>query len=428
MKNTSKPTRLARPSYQQALWHDLEMGMFIHWAPNVYQGLQGDALTTPLTDINPSELDTDEWIQVAKDLGAKYIVMVAKHVGGFCIWQTSTSEYSIRNTPWRQGKGDIMADISASCHRAGLKLGVYLSPRDDYFGANTGGICSDPSRQTEYDAVYRQQLKELLSCYGEICEVWFDGSSNCFVADILAQYAPQAVVFQSPQASIRWVGNEDGMAHYPAWNSLSQADALTGKATQAQSTPDGDAWLPLECDTTIRQDWFWSPDNHVTLKSVEKLMDIYYRSIGNGAVLILNANPDDLGRIPADDAQRARDFGDEIRRRFSHPVAVTAGKGQELLLEFPKLHRIDHVVLQEDINQGERVRQYSITGFDGQKWRFVAQGTAIGHKRIESIRPVLLSKIRLTIERSVDQPQIRLLAVYGSLQSECDADEVHKDI
>ena len=173
-------------------------------------------------------------------LGAKYIVFVAKHIGGFCMWQTETTTYGIRNTPWRDGKGDVVADLSESCRKRGLKLGVYLSPRDDKFGAGTGGRCKTPELQTAYNALYRRQLTELLSRYGEMVEIWFDGSLVTPVGDILKERAPHAVIFQGPFATIRWVGNEDGFAPYPVWNAVSKSDAETGIATAMHGDPHGD--------------------------------------------------------------------------------------------------------------------------------------------------------------------------------------------
>ena len=170
-------------------------------------------------------------METAVGLGARYVVLVAKHVGGFCLWQTDTTDYSIKGTPWKGGRGDVMADLSASCARRGIRLGVYLSPRDDSQGAGNAGRCPDADRQSAYDLLYRRQLTELLTRYGPIVELWLDGSSVVPTGDLVRRFAPAAMVFQGPQATIRWVGNEDGFAPYPAWNALSRADAATGIAT-----------------------------------------------------------------------------------------------------------------------------------------------------------------------------------------------------
>jgi alpha-L-fucosidase len=392
----------------------MELGMFIHWSPGTYENTTSghDTLVTPLSEINPHLLDTEQWVDVAESMGARYIVLVAKHVGGFCVWQTQTTEYGIRNTPWRDGKGDIVGDLSESCRKRGLRLGVYLSPADRYFGAKTGGICETPEKQAEYGRMYRQQLTELLTLYGDMCEVWFDGSNVVEIGDILAEHASDAMIFQSPFANIRWVGNEEGIATYPAWNSLTAEDARSGIATNRHCNPDGDVWMPLECDARIRANWFWTEDNLKTLKSLDQLMDMYYRSVGNGAVLLLNHTPDKTGRIPDPDVQRAAEFGNEIRRRFSTPLAETSGTGETVELDLGEPKTVDHVVIMEDIAQGERVRLYTVESWDGEAWQILARGTAIGHKRIEQFPAVTVSKLRFAFRKSVALPVIRSLAAF----------------
>lgn len=406
--------RLAKPTPVQVAWHDLELGMFIHWSPGTYENTASghDSLKTPLSAINPHRLDTEQWADVAEAMGARYVVVVAKHVGGFCIWQTQTTEYGIRNTPWRGGQGDIVKDLAASCQRRGLRLGVYLSPADGYFGAKVGGVCANAEKQEAYTHMYRQQLTELLTRYGEMCEVWFDGSNVVDVGDILASHAPHAMVFQSRYATIRWVGNEEGIATYPAWNGLSAEDANSGIATNRHGNPDGDAWMPLECDARIRANWFWTEDNLKTLKSLDQLMAMYYRSVGNGAVLLLNHAPDTTGRIPEPDAQRAAEFGNEIRRRFAVPLAETRGTGETVELDLAGPQVVDHVAIMEDIAAGERIRLYRVEGWDGERWSILCRGTAIGHKRIEPFAPVTVSKLRLHCQKSVAEPQIRSFAAF----------------
>lgn len=243
-------------------------------------------------------------------------------------------------------------------------------------------------------------------------EVWFDGSSDCDVGDILARYAPNAMVFQSKYATIRWVGNEEGVAAYPAWNSVPESEGRSGVATNRNSTPEGELWMPLECDTTIRADWFWSTANHTTLKSLDQLMELYYRSVGNGAVLLLNANPDRTGLIPAEDQKRAREFGGEIRRRFGRALAQTSGTGECVELDLGSLTKIDHVEIMEDIAKGERVRRFLVEGWNGEEWIALFGGTAIGHKHLKRLETAVVSKVRFTSLKSVGDPVIRKLAVY----------------
>lgn len=406
------PDSLPLPTPAQAAWHDLELGMFIHIAPQTWQDSEWDDLSTPLADINPAALDTDQWARVALDMGAKYIVFVAKHEGGFCWWPTKATDHGVKSTPWRDGKGDVMASLAQSCRKHNLGLGVYLSPQDKHFGAAVGGRTKDTSRQGEYERLFRTQLTELLSNYGPIMEVWFDGSLVFDVGDILAQHAPDAVVFQGPQASIRWVGNEDGIAPYPAWNAVKFGDKKWGDFTAAAGDPDGDRWLPNECDARIRSTWFWKTDNLGTLKSVEQLMDMYEKSVGRGGVLLLNHTPDRSGRIPDEDANRAEEFGEAVQRRYGTPLASTSGNASELRITLTAAKSVDRVVIMEDISEGERVRKYVLEGLAGDEWVALAEGTAIGHKRIERFAAQPVDCVRLRILESVGEPRIRTFAVY----------------
>ena len=407
--------KLARPTPQQAAWQERELGMMICIGLETWQDKEEDTtLDTPLAKINPDKLDTDQWVSAAEAIGAKYIIFVAKHEGGFCLWQTETTDYGVRNIPWRGGKGDMMKDLAESCRKRGIKLGVYLSPQDHYLGAGLGGRCKTPEAQQRYDKIYRQQLSELLSRYGEMFEVWFDGSCIVDVSDLLKRYCPKAMVFQGPQATIRWVGNEDGLAPYPNWNSIPLARARSGVSTGEDGTPDGDAWLPNECDARIRATWFWNSTNANTLKSVEQLMTMYYQSVGRGAVLLLNMTPDTTGLMPVGDLTRATEFGAEIRRRFSRSIAETSGKGERVELDLGRTARIDHVITMENIAQGERVREYVIEGLVSGQWKELCRGLSVGYKKIDSFNPTEVSKVRLRVIKSVAEPQVRQLAVYAA--------------
>jgi alpha-L-fucosidase len=246
-------------------------------------------------------------------------------------------------------------------------------------------------------------------------EVWFDGSLVFDVGDLLSRYAPRAVVFQGPQASIRWVGNEDGVAPYPAWNAV--AFPKTGKKwgdyTAADGDPNGNRWLPNECDARIRATWFWRTDNANTLKSVDQLMDMYYKSVGHGAVLLLNQTPDRTGLIPGADARRGAEFGAEIRRRLGTPRAETLAMSAEVVLDVPGTAPIDHIVTMENIALGERVRSYVVEGMVNGAWQPLAAGSAIGHKKIDRIAPVVVARVRLRILEAVGTPEIKRFAVYG---------------
>ncbi|HVO34456.1 MAG TPA: alpha-L-fucosidase [Gemmatimonadales bacterium] len=404
----------ALPTANQLHWADLEVGLFLHFAPNTWQDREYDDRSTPLAAISP-DVDTDQWARVARDLGARYVVMVAKHQGGFCMWQTETTEYSIRNTPWKGGRGDVMAEVSASCRKYGLGLGVYCSPRDDHFGSGGGGRCDTPEKQRAYNRLYRRQLTELLTRYGEMVEIWFDGSIVVPVCDIVRMHAPHAAIFQGPCASIRWVGNEDGFAPYPCWNALPRRSAATGEATAKDSDPDGDAWLPNEVDVSIRRpNWFWSATDERNLLTTDQLFEIYYRSVGRGAQLLLNIPPDRTGHIAAADAARAKEFGDEIRRRFGTSLGEAHGQGTEVVLHLAAPTLVDHVEIAEDLRGGERVREYQLSGRSNGAWVSLGGGTAVGHKRIQPVPPTTADAIRFEVTRSAATPRIRRLAAFAT--------------
>jgi len=402
----------ALPTPEQVAWQDMEIGMFLCLAPNTWQDREYDDMSTPLDQINPEKLDTDQWVEVAKSMGAQYIIFVAKHTSGFCLWQTDTSSYGIKETPWRGGKGDILADLAESCRKGGVKLGVYVSPRDDTYQADTGGTCATPELQEKYNAIFRQQWVEVLSRYGEMCEVWFDGGNVVELGDILKKYAPKAMVFQGKYATIRWVGNENGIAPYPAWNCVSEEARLRG-ATAKDGDPNGDAWLPNECDARIRSTWFWNTKNADTLKTLDQLMDMYYQSVGHGAVLLLNNTPDTTGLIPEADVKRSAEFGAEIKRRFGTSLADTQGEGESVELAMSASAPVDHVITMEDITQGERVLEYVIEGRVDGEWKELVRGTAIGHKKIDRFAPVELNRLRFRCIKSNGVPIIRKLAAHS---------------
>lgn len=404
----------ALPSASQRAWQDLEIGMFVHWAPNTWQDKENDERTTPLSALDAAP-DIEQWCDVAESMGAKYIVMVAKHVGGFCWWPTRTGTYDVAHVAWKNGRGDLMAELAAACKHRKLGLGVYLSPRDDTHGAGVGGKCADPAKQAAYDAIYRTQLEELLTRYGPYVEIWFDGSLVTPVGDLIAKYARDAQRFQGKEATIRWVGNEDGVAPYPAWNTLAAADAATGVATAMHSDPDGERWLPLEVDVSVRRPyWFWSSTNQRALLTVDQLLDVWYRSVGRGAQLLLNVPPDIHGRIPDEDARRLRAFGDTLARRFGAPLAKSAGRGASRTLRFATPTRLDHVILAEDLRYGERVRGYRLAGLVDGRWRTLGEGSSVGHKRVQPVAPVTVSALRVIATRAVLQPRWKLVAAYAT--------------
>ncbi len=402
---------LPKPTVTQYSWHEQGRIMFITYGPATWQGREYDNHSTPLSRINPKSLNTDQWCRVAKSWGAKEILFVAKHVGGFCWWPTKTTDYNISHTPYQGGKGDVLGRLSASCKKYGLNLGIYVYPGNDLGSA---GKTKDPSQQAAYNKTYREQLKEVLTRYGDIKEVWFDGNCQINVKDILQKYAPNAVVFQGPEATIRWAGNEDGKLSYPAWNTLKKSDLVTGVATEQQSDPNGDAWAPLEADVPLYTHfWFWSPEKEKKCLSLNQLMDIYYKSVGYGGVMLLNATPDTTGLIPANDVKLYAQLGKEINRRFVTPLAkVEHIKGNLAEISFQRPTVINHAIIMEDYRQGERIRSYIIEGFEHGLWKKLTEGISIGRKKIDYFNNVTVSRVRLRVLQAAASPLIRSFAVY----------------
>ena len=425
-QNVEKNPPIPLPSKAQLEWQNYEQIMFIHFSANTWQTHRGlknewDDLSTPLNRINPTKLNTDQWCEVAKSWGAKMIIFVAKHVGGFCSWQTSTTEYSIKNTPWKNGKGDILRELSESCKKYGLDLGIYVYPGDPHWGSavGSGGITKDSSRQDEYNKIYCQQMTEVLSRYGKIKEVWFDGS--CYikcVPEILEKYAPDAIIMAGSMNNIREVGNEEGYAPFSNWNTLTTENLKKGVADALQSDPFGEAYAPIEiCVPLLRNKghkWFWNINTDHLILTTEQLMNMYYKSVGRGAVLLLNATPDTTGLIPESHVKAYREFGKEIKRRFDHPVKRTKGEGNSLQMTFPNPTEINHVVLQEDLAKGQRILAFVIEGLnDKEQWSKVYDGTSVGHKRICHFEPITLKKIRVSFTKVKAKPQILEFAVYN---------------
>ena len=408
--------KLSVTSEVQFRWHEQERLMFVHFAPNTWQNQEYDDLSTPLSDINPQNLDTDQWCRVALSWGAKEILFVAKHVGGFCWWPTKSSDYNVSNIPWKGGKGDLLRDISESCKKFGLNLGVYVYPGDAYLGAylGGGGATSDKEKQAAYTKAYRTQLEEVLSNYGDMIEVWFDGNNNLPINDILEKYASKCVVFQSPHATIRWCGNEKGMIPYPSWSTIDKRFLATGVATARHSDPDGDTWAALEADVPLyTHNWFWSSENEHKRKSVEELLEIYYKSVGRGSVMLLNASPTTNGDICPGDAKRYADFGKALEERFSNALkgrVTVLSDGAEI--EFDEPASVNHLIIKEDYRHGERIRKYTVYG-EGENGKIeLCKGSMVGSCRIQVFPTVKVKKIIFSVDVAAAEPMIKSVAAY----------------
>ncbi|SFE04361.1 alpha-L-fucosidase [Paenibacillus catalpae] len=403
------------PTEHQLLWQDFELGFFCHFGMNTFCDQEwGDGSDSPRI-FNPTELDARQWVRTAKRAGFRYFVLTAKHHDGFCLWPTLTTDYSVASSPWKEGDGDVVKECAEACREEGIGFGLYLSPWDRH----------EPcySDKAAYDDFYLRQLEELITGYGPLVEIWFDGAGSegreydwSRIMSLVKQHQPGAMIFNMGAPTIRWVGNEDGVAPYPSWNTAESARVSMFSDASLNWLPETPGWVPAECDVPIRKDrWFWHPDEEGLLLSLDSLMDIYYRSVGHGATLLLNVAPDNRGLLPDADVERVIAFGDEISRRLGKALAQTVDQeGQFIILGLEPNTVVEHVVIMEDIRYGECVRAYVIEAWYSGEWNEIIRGSAIGHKKIDRIAPSSIDGLRLRILESDDKPKIRSFAVYGS--------------
>lgn len=421
-----------KPSPQQVEWQDLEFGVIIHFGTNTYLDREwGDGKANPEV-FNPTQFDPEQWLHAAKMAGAKYVVLVAKHHDGFCLWPTSQTDYSVKNSPWENGKGDVVKRVSDAARKLGLKFGIYLSPWDRH----------EPrySNSAEYDNYYAAELDELTSNYGDLVEFWLDGAGSQGhvynfprIIEALRMKQPNTLVFADAAlfeyGDIRWAGNEDGTIPYENWNVLDRHGYLR--------------WRPVEADTPLHKShWFWHPNDEGTLKPLDELTAIYDQTIGRGGQLMLGLAPDRRGLLPDADVTRLEEFGAAIRKRYSenlvlkerspNPATDSAFDGDPdtfwsappgshhaiLEADLRKPITFNHALTMEWLNDGQHIEKYRIEAWISGAWKAIAEGHAIGHKRIDSFATVTSSRVRLNILSSSSEAHIRefqLFFVDGAL-------------
>jgi alpha-L-fucosidase len=327
----------AVPSARQLLWHDRELSAFLHFTVNTFTGKEWGYGDEDPQLFNPTAFDADAIVEALDAGGAKAVILTCKHHDGFCLWPTKTTSHSVRSTRWRGGEGDVVRAVADAARRRGLKFGVYLSPWD-----RNAGTYGSPA----YVEMYRAQLRELLTDYGEIAEVWHDGANGGDgyyggkrekrsidrttyydwprTWDLVRTLQPDAVIFSDVGPDLRWVGNERGIANETCWATYDPVGAKGGPAApgdvdekqSATGTPHGTHWMPAECDVSIRPGWFWHAEETARVKTARQLMEIYYQSVGRGAGLLLNVPPDRRGLIDPADAASLRDFGVLLKQTF----------------------------------------------------------------------------------------------------------------
>jgi alpha-L-fucosidase len=449
------------PSERQLAWHELEFYAFIHFNMNTFTDKEWGFGDEDPKLFNPTELDCRQWARICKEAGMKGIIITAKHHDGFCLWPSAYTEHSVRNSTWRDGKGDVIRELADACAEYGLKMGVYLSPWDrnhaDY--GNPGYI--------EY---YRNQLRELLTGYGDIYEVWFDGANGGTgyyggknetrkidgrtyydwpgTHKIVRELQPDACMFSDAGPDIRWCGNEQGWVNSTNWDLLSLDNYYPGCNCAEQlrtGEEEGTDWVPAEVDVSIRPGWFYHESEDTLVKSSSDLMDIYLKSVGRGASLLLNIPVDPRGLINENDSEQLVKFAGKLRSDFKNEIAAgkevsasnTRGRSKKyaasnindrdkntywatdenvttasVVIDLNEPEEIHYFIVQEYIRLGQRVKEFSVEALVDDQWIEIASGTTIGYKRILEFEPVKAKSIRLSVRKSKACPLISNIEVY----------------
>lgn len=426
------------PTEQQLNWQQGELTAFLHFGMNTFTGREwGDGTENPEW-FNPTNLDCEQWVLALKDGGFKYAILTAKHHDGFCLWQTKTTEHSVKNSPWRDGKGDLVKEFSEACKKHGLKFGVYLSPWD----RNAECYGDSPA----YNKLFVEQLTELLTNYGEVYEVWFDGACAEGPNGKRQVYDWQAYLETihklQPNAvsaimgdDVRWVGNEGGLGRDTEWSATVYTPDSHPNAAQngelginAMSKDLGSRelvakarmmyWYPSEVDVSIRPGWFYHPEEDEKVRSVANLVDIYYQSVGCNSVLLLNIPPDKRGLLHEVDVKNLKEFGEYIEKSFADNAVVNgdklwrAAEGKSNIYKVKRGAVVNTLLLQEEIAKGQRVERFLVEGYINGSWKYLTEGTTIGYKRLLRFSDCTPEKIRLTILGTRNAANIANVGLY----------------
>jgi alpha-L-fucosidase len=431
---------LAKPTPAQLAFQDLELGAFIHYSIDVYAKPGASSGSTPASAFNPTALNVEQWVLAAKAMGATYAVLTARHEEGFCLWPTKTTDYSIESSHYEGGKGDIVREFVDACRKYGLKPGLYTPPWiNHHWEASLPGYVSarDSGSLHKYDAPERyeqvlkmetEQLRELMSNYGPLVVIWDDHNGRSDSIGQIPQggrcrelYASLARTAHELQPDclyfgpdVEHTGNEEGRASYPLWNAVTTLDGTDYTISTTYKwngnnfgDPAGKFYRPrLGCTTDgfSTGGWMWTGPRKV--QSLKRRMQVYYETIGRGANVLINLTPDRRGLIPDDLVAAAKEMGDEIKRRFSKPLALTSGTGPVQVLHFASPQVIDHIITMEDLQEGQKIAGYMIEAQTNGKWTLLVQGQTIGHKRIDQFPPVTATAVRLTCTKAISRPVI----------------------
>jgi len=410
-------TGLSRPlpAPRQLRWQQEELALFVHFGVNTFTDREwGDGTEDP-SIFDPSVLDCGQWARAARAAGFRAMILTAKHHDGFCLWPTATTNHCVAASPWRGGKGDVVREFSDACRDEGLRMGLYLSPWDR--NAPTYG---DSQR---YDDFYCEQLTELLTRYGPVNEVWFDGANGegpngkrqaydwARYWGLVRRLQPEAVIFSDAGPDVRWIGNERGEAGDPNWSTVDPSvvpfPGATGPAIAEMlqhGDPLGTVWRPGEADVSIRPGWFHHPAEDGIVKSVDELVDLYFLSVGRNSKLLLNVPPTREGLLHPTDVERLRGMHARLKATFEENRRPAVGEGHTAVVSVADLR--------EDIAQGQSVAAYTLHGRVGRSWRPLSSGTTIGHRKLDRFEPIEVNAVQLTIDEAIGEPPAVSLALY----------------
>jgi len=450
------------PSERQLAWHQLEFYGFVHFTINTFTDKEWGYGDESPTLFNPTDFSAEQIVDAAAAGGMKGLILTAKHHDGFCLWPSKFTEHSVKHSPWKNGKGDMVKEFADACRKHDLKLGIYLSPWDrNHKGYGTH----------EYIAYYRNQLRELLTNYGDIFEVWFDGANggDGFYGgaremrkidrktyydwpntwQLVRELQPDACIFGDGGPDIRWVGNERGQAGETCWSTLKRDDFAPGVADQKRLTSGdrpGTHWIPAECDVSIRPGWFHHAKEDAKVKTPGQLMDLYFASVGRGASFLLNLPPDRRGQLPDVDVKSLAEFRLRVEATFKHDLArgakatasnlrgndksfaaknVVSGDAKkywatddgvtnaELVLEFRKPVTFNIVRLREHLSLGQRVDAFALDQWKDGGWVEFATGTSIGSCRLVRGEKLTTEKVRLRITKAAASPVISDVGLFA---------------
>ena len=397
------PARQGRPvpTPSQFLWQRDELALFLHFGVNTFTDREwGDGSESPAL-FHPERLDARQWARAARDGGCRALILTAKHHDGFCLWPTATTRHSVAASPWRGGAGDVVREFTDACRAFGLRAGLYLSPWD-----RNAPVYGDSPR---YNDFYCDQLTELLTRYGPIHEVWFDGAYGegpngrrqeydwPRTWGLVRRLQPDAVMFSDAGPDVRWIGNERGVAGDPNWSTVDPAavpfPGASGPGVEAMlqhGDPAGTVWRPGEADVSIRPGWFHHPAEDARVKTVAELVDLYFQSVGRNSKLLLNVPPTPAGLLHETDVARLAGMRARLSELLDDDVADRVRGGREATVAVADLR--------EDITRGQRVSRYTLHGRTGSGWTVLSRGTTIGYRKLDRFEPVAVSGLRIEAE------------------------------